>query len=179
MSAKNAWGCVLIVLGVIAVISGFQQFAEVSQYDEIMRISKRQLGAYQSLIKEDLNLYSEVSRNAKIGGVMKIVFGIGFALWGTWLLQGERKRTRENYIPSNIDDAHDWKFKSDNEVEVEDFAPRHEPKKLLITPIYSDPSRPNISKARCESCKKVFTYPATRSGSKVSCPQCRVNYELP
>lgn len=177
MAAKTVWGAVLIVLGVVAVISGFQQLAEISQYDKIMQITQRQLGAYQSLLKDDLNYYRETSRDAKTGGVIKMVVGVGFAIWGTFLLQDGQRKKKENEYPPLPKSVYDWKLMSDDE--VPEFTRPSKPPRPLVTPIYSDPNRPDISKARCESCSKEFTYPTSKAGSSVSCPQCRIGFELP
>jgi hypothetical protein len=178
MSAKFVWGVVLIVLGVVAVINGFQQIGEISQYDELIEVSKRQLGQYQSLIKDDLRLYERESHNAKVGGAFKIIAGIGLALVGTWLIQDSQpQRRRKEKLPPLPKSPHVWKIMT--EEEDEEFTRPTESAKLSVVPIYSDPKRPEISKARCKRCEKEFTYPTKRAGDIVPCPKCRVEFELP
>jgi hypothetical protein len=174
MAVKNVWGVILIVLGVVSFIGGFQQISEISQYDQLMEISKRQLGTYQSLLKDDINFYNAASRNAKFGGILKIIVGVAFALWGTWLLQASQRFPGKESLEPLPRDVYDWKFKS--EEKMEDHV---SPGKPLVTPIYSDKSRPNIAKARCETCKKELTYPVNKVGALVSCPQCGTRFELP
>lgn len=178
MSAKFVWGVVLIVLGVVAVINGFQRIGEASQWDELVEGGVRAMGKYQSFIKKDLKEYERHSHNAKVGGGIMILAGIGFALWGTWLIQDSQpQRRRKEKLPPLPKSPHDWKFMPDEE--VEEFTRPTEPVKPVVVPIYSDPKRPEISKARCGKCEKEFTYPTKRAGDMVPCPQCRIEFELP
>jgi uncharacterized membrane protein YphA (DoxX/SURF4 family) len=104
MTAKRVWGIVLIVLGVICAISGFQQIAEIAELDNLTRqfTGKVNLG---NMSKQ----YEVASHNAKVGGMIKIVVGIMMALIGTWMVQDEETE--------KIDDSHfeteknydDWK----------------------------------------------------------------------
>jgi hypothetical protein len=177
MTAKSVWGAVLIVLGVISVLSGFEQIGEIAQLDQVMQDTQRMFGKIagkQSYLKQTLKEYDVASHNAKVGGAIKIVAGIGFALWGTWLLQDSQARRRKEKLPALPKSPHDWKFMKDEE--IDDFV---RPTKGMVSPLFSDPKRPEISRAECENCKKVFTYPTKMSGRKVNCTTCQQEFELP
>jgi len=104
MNAKRVWGIVLIVLGVVAVIAGFQQFVEMADLDNLIGqyIGNASLGSIS-------RQYEVVSHNAKIGGMIKIVAGILMALIGTWMVKDEEPiREDKQYFQSqrNYDE---WK----------------------------------------------------------------------
>jgi hypothetical protein len=165
-------------LGVVSVINGFQRIGESSQWDELMNVRVRGMGQYQSNFKNEFKEYERHSHNAKVGGAIMILVGIGFAFGGTWLIQDSQpQRRRKEKLPPLPKSPHDWKIMPDEE--VDEFIRPTEPVKPVVVPIYSDPKRPEISKARCGKCEKEFTYPTKRSGDMVPCPQCRIEFELP
>jgi hypothetical protein len=87
-----------------------------------------------------------------------ILVGIGFAIGGTWLIQDSQpQRRRKEKLPPLPKSPHDWKFMLDGE--VAEFTRPSKPVKPVVTPIYSDPKRPEVSKARCGTCAKESTYP--------------------
>lgn len=113
MSAKSVWGAVLIVLGVVGVIAGIDQIAEISQLDKIAGDFAKEFGA-----QKYLGAYANAARDAKIGGIIKIVGGICLSIFGTWLIQQARNEDRMEQQKQYAREEGEWRLsgeKSDND----------------------------------------------------------------
>ncbi len=171
MSAKSVWGVVLILLGLLAALSGLKDLIDIAQADQITQDFIFGPKTAKFLGSE----YHQAIRQLKIQCAIQVVVGISLCFGGTWMIQDSQPtKKKKSKIPNLPKSPHDWKFMKGEE--IDEFI---RPEKPVIIPIYSDPKRPEISKARCGSCKKEFTYPTSRSRDLVPCPQCRMKFELP
>lgn len=109
MSAKSVWGVVLIVLGVVGVIAGINQIAEISQLDKAMGDITRQFGGQQYW-----GPYVNAARDAKIGGMIKIVGGACLSIFGTWLIQQARHEERREQRKQFAQEEGDWRLGGEN-----------------------------------------------------------------
>lgn len=89
MSASFVWGVVLIVLGVVGVISGFSQYAEALQLDQLARDIAQQFNVHKAF-----SGYAKASHDAKMGAVIKMIGGLCLSVYGTWMVQKARHRER-------------------------------------------------------------------------------------
>jgi len=108
MKVKTVWGIVLIVLGVIGVFNGLQQYADIQAMDQIVGDFTRYFGQSSQMS------YKVAVQNAQVGGILKILVGIGLAVLGTyWVRDGERKQhgqDRDSIDSEMSQDHDDWKM---------------------------------------------------------------------
>lgn len=97
MTAKKMWGCILIVLGVLAIVSGVDAYFSMNLLDNAMNSLPFKYSGIQSfdtLLYQSQKQYAEASRYARVMSVIRVLAGIALSVWGTMLMREEDKSTQ-------------------------------------------------------------------------------------
>ncbi|TRO79802.1 hypothetical protein [Trichloromonas acetexigens] len=108
MKLKTVWGIILIVLGVMGVLNGLQQYADIQALDQVVGGFTRSFG------QPSQRTYKVAVQNAQVGGILKILVGIGLSVLGTyWVRDEERKQHGQDRDSMDLEisqDHDDWKM---------------------------------------------------------------------
>lgn len=108
MKVKTVWGIVFIVLGVMGVFNGLQQYADIQALDQVVGDFTRSFG------QSSTRSYRVAVQNAQVGGILKLLIGIGLTALGTsWVRDGENKQHNQVSDTKDFDisqDHDDWKM---------------------------------------------------------------------
>ncbi|MCF6267695.1 MAG: hypothetical protein L3J57_14280 [Desulfuromusa sp.] len=109
MVIKQVWGFVLIVLGVVAFISGIQILSDINSLDMIVSdfpfVQSSGVQSLDNILINAQNEYINASRYAKFSGAFRIVLGIVLSLWGTMLFKKETTVNSDHF--DNLDNPED------------------------------------------------------------------------
>lgn len=116
MNPKNVWGIILIILGILFIFSGLNEFRTISLVEnEISLLNKTAISflgkSYSNLFGMDNS--KELLRNEKIKCVLSVLLGIAGAFFGTLMLNRNAVPKANQLINGNNHDD-SWKL-SDNE----------------------------------------------------------------
>ena len=117
MAAKKVWGIVLIVLGVLAVLSGLGEISDVQSIDQLLGNFVREVGG------SNAKIYQKTMQEAQFTGIVRALIGVGLAIWGTWMLNDSEPKNAGDPIELNfqqgLSDSDDFEMG-----EIADSAPK-------------------------------------------------------
>jgi hypothetical protein len=95
MTAKKIWGIVLIVLGVLAVLSGLGEIRDAQSMDQLVGNFVRQVGGTNA------KTFQKALQEAQFAGIVRALIGVGLAIWGTWMVNDSGSKNAVVPIISN------------------------------------------------------------------------------
>jgi hypothetical protein len=103
MKAKQVWSIILIVLGVLAVITGFQAIGEADQINRYFGgdVANLRMAGMGELEKQ----FNQALDEAKTYGLISVFIGICMAVGGTFMLRESKPKSTwhsENHGKSAI-----------------------------------------------------------------------------
>jgi len=104
MKVKTVWGIVLIVLGIMGVFNGLQQYADIQAVDQWVGDFTRSFG------QSNPRSYRIAMQDAQVGAFIKFLGGIGLAVLGTyWVKDGASEQQGQ------VGDHGNWEISQDHD----------------------------------------------------------------